>query len=417
MSSESSSDEEEELSWYETLQRIKENDSCVDRIDPAGDYIQDMTNEGLEELGKDIADNTHLVEVNLSHAALNDHRISIFSRGLARSNTMKFMTLMDNGLSAAGVRSMVPFLQNANNLTFLDLDCNDLQSEGFNLLLRSLSDCPIEELHCNRCGIDSIEIDTKLIPRHLKGLHLRGNSINADGCRGLAKLLQGGDATLETLYLGYNEIDDEGVEILVNALQSNTSLTNLELRNKRTSRHGNIMLLKLVNDISSIDATLRSNHTLKYLLCADDQIQILIDYAITINSNVSSQEAAGREKVIWTQLESEARAELAELQGVNHSVYSEIDPLHLPEVLALVGRRLGQKELYIALRSSIAGLISTVNRKECIIQQRDYHLAKAKQLDDELAAINEAAQGGRAEDGESRSSKRRRKWWWGLWGR
>ncbi len=76
--------------------------------------------------------------------------------------------------------------------------------------------------------------------------------------------------------------------------------------------------------------------------------------------------------MIQTQLNSKRRAELAALQGVNHSVYSEINPLHLPEVLALVGRHHGQKELYIALKSSIAGVISTVNREQCIEAQMAY---------------------------------------------
>ena len=63
------------------------------------------------------------------------------------------------------------------------------------------------------------------------------------------------------------------------------------------------------------------------------------------------------------------RAELAELQGVRHSVYSEINPLHLPEVLSLVGLNYGQGELFVALKSSIAGVLSTVNRKECLKQR------------------------------------------------
>ena len=173
---------------------------------------------------------------------------------------------------------------------------------------------------------------------------------------------------------------------MVSALQNNKSLKTLDLcLNSGISRHGNIMLLKLVNDISSIEATLQSNRTLEFFrLDVENRIQRCIHFATKINSYTSSLEAAGREKVIVTQLHSVIRAKFTEIQGVNHSVYSEIDPLHLPEVLALVGCHHGQKELYLALKSSIAGLISTVN-------------------------IAEAAQGGRAEDGESRSSKRRRK--------
>ena len=48
-------------------------------------------------------------------------------------------------------------------------------------------------------------------------LRLNDNSINTDGCRGIAKLLQGGDATLSNLYLYGNKIDDNGVGILVDA--------------------------------------------------------------------------------------------------------------------------------------------------------------------------------------------------------
>ena len=49
-------------------------------------------------------------------------------------------------------------------------------------------------------------------------------------------------------------------------------------------------------------------------------------------------EAAGREKVIQTQLHSERRAKLVEIQRVqSQSLYGEINPLHLPEILSLVG--------------------------------------------------------------------------------
>ena len=418
-----SSDEDEYESWDETLQRIKRNDSCVDKIDLDGVDIQNMTNEQLDELGRDIADNTHLVEVNLSDAAINDHKASRLFRGLTRSSSIKEMTLRYDDLSAAGVLSMEPFLQNANNLQLLSLSNNNIQSGGFNMIFRALRDSPIETLFCRWCGIESIEIEKENSPRHLRQLALQGNSINTDGCRQIAKLLQGGDVTLKSLNLEGNKIDDEGVEILVDALQNNKSLKDLDLKgNKRISKHGNIMLLKLVNDVSSIEATLRSNHTLWYLRGSDHQIQIHINNLITMNRNGGSTEAAGREKVIQTQLNSAMRAKLEEIQGINHSLYREIDPLHLPEVLALVGRRHGQGELYIALKSSIAGVISTVNRKECIEVQMAYHVSKLEhhaskleQLDAELSAI-EAAQG-RAEGGESRSSKRRRKWWWGLWGR
>ncbi len=201
------------------------------------------------------------------------------------------MDLQNNHLSIAGIRSLLPFLQNANNFKALDLSENNTQSKGFNTLLREIHDSPIKRLDCNSCGIDSIEISNEHIHhRHLlslslsensinnhgcrelaklpylRTLRLNGNNINTNGCRELAKLLQRRDSSLRSLDLQNNKIDDEGVAILVGALQSDESLENLYLEgNEGISNQGLVMLLKLVNNISSIKATLQSNHTLRSL--------------------------------------------------------------------------------------------------------------------------------------------------------
>jgi len=423
--------------WLNDLQSIKDDDPDVTELAGNGhdNYIENMTDEGWEQLGRDISNNTHLTSLHLNEGALNDRKISFFFRGLTSSGTIKYMHLVENELSAAGVRSMVPFVQNVSDLTNLELDGNNIQSEGFNALMRALRDSPIETLSCDRCGIDSIEIDFVSSPKSLKSLHLGDNCINADGCRGLAKLLQGGDSTLKYLHLDDNKIDDEGVEILVDALKNNTSLETLNLRrNNDISRQRQIMLLKLCCDISSIKATLQSNHTLKNIRLIsensdefteiDEGVMKEIDVATLINiSYKNNPEGASRKKVIRTQLQSGTRAALCHLQDVNHSVYSEIDPLHLPEVLSLIGQHHGHAELFVALSSSIMALFSTVNRKKCIQQQMEYHAAKAaehraqlEELGTELEAI-EAAEGNAGNDEvEHRSNKRRRKWWWGLWG-
>eukprot|EP00984_Skeletonema_dohrnii_P003703 scaffold1279_cov124-Skeletonema_dohrnii-CCMP3373.AAC.4 len=202
----------------------------------------------------------------------------------------------------------------------------------------------------------------------------------------LRHLSKGENSTLKTLDLHNNNIDDEGVATLIDALQNNASLRNLDLKgNDGISKQAQILLLELVFDISSIKATLQSNYTLKCLsverLDEDEEIQTHIDKATMINSeHESNPEAAGWEKVIQAQLHSTKRAELANLLGVNHSSYSEINTLHLPEVLSLVGHSHGQGELYVALRSSIAGVTSTVNTKQCIEEQMAHHSAKLEEL-------------------------------------
>ncbi len=386
--------------------KVKENIPYTTKLLGSGndDILNIMSDEDWEELGRDISNNTRLKYLSLYNHALNDHKMSFFFRGLTRSSSIRDMRLHSNGFSVAGVRSMVPFLQTANNLMCLNLSYNNFQSEGFNTLLRALGDSTIERLNCIGCGIESIEIDNEHKPKHLELIFLSDNIINADGCRGLAKLLEGEDATLKNLYLDNNKIDDEGVGILVDALQNNTSLRLLDLEmNNGISKQGQCMLLKLVDDVSSINATLQSNHTLEQVdvdpLVTDIDIHAHIDSATKINHKEGNPDAAAMAKVIKSQLHSATRAELAELQGVGQSLYSEINPLHLPEVIALIGRHHDQGEVYMALKSSIAGLISIVNRKRCLQQEKAYYnaiiaeyRAKVEAVEAEIATI-EAAEG------------------------
>ena len=195
------------------------------------------------------------------------------------------------------------------------------------------------------------------------------------------------------------------------------------------------MLLKLVNNISSIKATLQSNHTLTEVQVSsiysrndvEKQIQRHVNMATSINLRCCiklgfqhNPEAVGKEKLFFTQLSSSKRAELAELQGVRQSLYSEISSLHLPEVFALVCRYHGQGELYVALKSSVVGIISIVNRMQCLLQQRAHHeaaiaehstiiaehRANVETIEAEIAAIEEADDS--RIGSEPRNSKRRR---------
>ena len=110
------------------------------------------------------------------------------------------------------------------------------------------------------------------------------------------------------------------------------------------------------------------------------------------------------------------------LQRVDQSVFREIDPLLLPEVLSLIGRRHGPRELHFGLLQSIMSLLSTVNLTEFMKQERAYHAAKVAEhasilaeLDAKLASMGESRGNKDKSQLEHRSNKRRRKWWWGFW--
>ena len=220
------------------FERIKNNNS---RLEYFGVNFLDMNDEEWEELGLDISNNTHLKHISFNQNSINDHKASFFFSGLRRSSSIEGLVINaqsiegvgidehgDGELSVVGVRSMVPFLQNTSNLRKLALSGNNIQSEGFNTMFRALRDSPIETIFCSNCGIESLEIDESSIPRKFASLHLQENSINADGCRELAKLLQGESSSMEGLNLDGNQIDDDGVAFLVDALRGNTSLKILQ---------------------------------------------------------------------------------------------------------------------------------------------------------------------------------------------
>ncbi|KAK1742614.1 hypothetical protein QTG54_007179, partial [Skeletonema marinoi] len=239
------------------------------------------------------------------------------------------------------------------------------------------------------------------------------NTINSAGCLALAQLLQREDSTLQTLLLRDNFIDDEGASILATSLRKNKTLTCLDLRGNPISEIGHGTFFSLVNDMSSIRATLSSNHTLEDVkfgkfghFLDESDIMYLDDYyvdaclysckarfmqdALNVNSSLASPEQAGRKKVINTQLNIIQRDWFFRLQGVrsNDSLFSDIDCHLLPEMLALIGEHHGLSEMYAATLTSISTLTSLSISKEELLKIRRTNLSlDMKDAAEEIKAL------------------------------
>eukprot|EP00984_Skeletonema_dohrnii_P018867 scaffold8924_cov106-Skeletonema_dohrnii-CCMP3373.AAC.2 len=66
-------DEEDNERWLADLQGIKENNPETTELERNGEYtyVHNIADEGWEELGQDIASNTHLKDLHLYERALN----------------------------------------------------------------------------------------------------------------------------------------------------------------------------------------------------------------------------------------------------------------------------------------------------------------------------------------------------------
>ncbi|KAK1746066.1 hypothetical protein QTG54_002673 [Skeletonema marinoi] len=120
----------------------------------------DLSNEEWEQLGRDLANCNQLESLNLEDAVggadVGDCKTSFLFRGWTKSSSIKDMDLGCNGFGLEGVQSIVPFLQNASNLKYLDVKGNNIQSEGFNAIFRALRDSQIEELYCAKLYLQPI---------------------------------------------------------------------------------------------------------------------------------------------------------------------------------------------------------------------------------------------------------------------
>ena len=223
---------------------------------------------------------------------------------------------------------MIPFLQNSPNLSMLYLAGNsNINTECFEVLISALEGRSLQELYLYSCNIKDISaLETYNLP-NLESLSLTdSNKLGREGIISLSNQIQKEGSTLKVLDLDDTDIGDEGAEILAASLKQNTKLEKLSLRGSNITEKGHRAFLCLLNDISSIESTYTSNHTLIKLNLVEarnpPEVGMIgqINSAIMINkNNPSSRHAAGRAKVIRYQLNSQKRKELCRLQGVEYS--------------------------------------------------------------------------------------------------
>ena len=309
-------------------------------------------------------------------------------------------------------RNMVPFLRASTNLTHIDIESGKgFDTDCFEVVMRALSGGPIISItlqsqfseggciesiavleDCELSHLNHLDLSNNKICHvaglekctSLETLQLEQNPIGAAGCMGLSKLFKTSTSLIEVTLCETN-IDDEGAEILADSLKHNDTLYLLEMTNTKMTEKGPIAFLKLVCDISSIARTYDSNHSLTDLYNAGLSNNAC-QYVRSLHENNN-----GRSKVIKFQLNSENRKAMHRFQGIEYeysSIFSEIDPLVLPDVLALVGREHGQTELYRMLVASVSDLESTMNRKAIIKQKIEEKTAQIAALAAEIRDLN-----------------------------
>ena len=369
---------------------IKDNSDEFDDLHLSSEETENFTNLAWRLFGRYIANNTHLKEINLDNCSITDEKAASLFKELTRSVSLERLDMDGNSFGVEGIRSMIPLLQNSLNLSTLYLDSNrNINSECFGLVVSALHGKSVADLFVGDCNITDISaLETHNLP-NLRELILNENNIGKEGCQIMANLLQKEGSTLTEVFLIDTGIDDEGTELLATSLKHNTTLKKLNLCNKGITAKGHRAFLKLLVDVSSIGNTYNSNSTLTECSLIEygapnSEMQVLINSACKMNRMNSNP---GRAKVIKYQLNSRNRKKLCELQGIEYSTnnIADVEPILLPKILALIGDRHGQSELYIALIPTAPDLLSYIDRKAKLNDVLVKNAVQATSLAEELA--------------------------------
>ena len=368
------------IEWYirDTMNDIKNNDNSSKKFRFGLDSkdVLHFTNLSWALLGKYIANNINMAELNLAGCNLTNERMTSLFGGLVGSSSLITLIIRSNPFGVDGLGCMVPFLQNSPNLSRLDFGFVTLSSECFELLVSSLhNNKKVGEMNFEHCNMTDISaLDSYKLP-NLHKLLLNINHIGREGCTTLANQLRKDKSNLHHLDLNSANIDDEGIEMLATSLKYNTKLKILYLKGNNITMRGYRAILKMLVDVSSIENTINnSNHTLTILglVYHNTKSGIIgrIDSAIKVNKRGGSSRETGREKVIKYQLNSQEREEMCRLQYVKYSsednMFADVEPKLLPKILALIGERHGQSEFYTSLLPVAPVLLSFIDRKAMI---------------------------------------------------
>ncbi|KAL7533316.1 hypothetical protein ACHAXR_009794 [Thalassiosira sp. AJA248-18] len=191
----------------------------------------------LAELGRHLANNTHLNRLELSDQYFHVlcGTIKEFIRGIKLNSSVHDLRLACCNLTEGSIGcEILSAFRHKGNLTKISLQECNLDNGGVQCLASTLQNCPnIKYISITESGLSAEQLlkpaGAARVLDQLKTLELSGNHIGRDGCEALATLLRDPKCSLITLCLGENDIDDNSAIVLANALDKNNTLRKLYL--------------------------------------------------------------------------------------------------------------------------------------------------------------------------------------------
>ena len=243
--------------------------------------------------------NNNLITLNVDECNLGAEgaRLLALAIGGSKHQSLQHVSLADNSISDEGMVDIITSLSLHPYMQNLYLEGNQLNKNGcmaLSTLLR-YSCTKLQHLDLGSNELDDEGIDT-LVPvlskcTKLQELYIDNSpSITTRGWHHIATLLEAPDSNLKILSINRNNVDDQVLTFMVDALANNNSLESLFfLDGNQVTAKGWDSFLKLVCGRSSANSTFLSNHTLCDIdFSKQDLSQVLTNKSRRILSNLSS---------------------------------------------------------------------------------------------------------------------------------
>ncbi|XP_033992041.1 protein NLRC3-like [Trematomus bernacchii] len=233
------------------------------------------------------SDPSHLRDLELSNNELQDSEVELLSSGLKSPNCrLEALRLRSCSLSEISCSALISALKsNPSHLRDLDLSGNALQDSGVELLrdLLESPDCRLEALRLRDCMLSEIScfalISALKSNIHLRDLNLKYNALQDSGVELLRDLLESPDCRLETLSLRGCRLSEISCSALASALKSNIHLRELDLRGNALQDSGEKLLRDLLESPDCRLETLRNSHPPSPAAGSAPSLQELLDPA------------------------------------------------------------------------------------------------------------------------------------------
>ncbi|XP_059849532.1 NACHT, LRR and PYD domains-containing protein 3-like [Hypanus sabinus] len=216
-----------------------------------------IQSEGIQRLGPGLH---KCQELRLGGSQLGDSGVKLVSAALRNPECkIQKLGLIRVGLTDSGAEDLVSTLSTNTSLTELDLSANKLGDSGVKLVSAALRnpECKIQKLVLTRVGLTDYgaEVLVSAINTNpsLTELELSANELGDSGVKLVSAALRNPECNIQTLGLSNVGLTDSGAEELASALSTNTSLTELELGANELTDRSVPALRRLILTVPSLE--------------------------------------------------------------------------------------------------------------------------------------------------------------------